>query len=99
MDKFVESVDLHFVKIDCVCLDEAVVAVGDGLKAWEVIKRKHHKIDLILTEAELPSISGFALLTLVMEHDMCKNIPVISTLPLPNNALFSFQLCWSAIGL
>ncbi|KAM1161843.1 hypothetical protein FF1_000946 [Malus domestica] len=54
-----------------------VVAVGDGLKAWEVIKRKHHKIDLILTETELPSISGFALLTLVMEHDMCKNIPVI----------------------
>ncbi|BFG22282.1 hypothetical protein CerSpe_085560 [Prunus speciosa] len=54
-----------------------VVAVGDGLKAWEVIKGKHHKIDLILTEAELPSISGFALLTLIMEHDMCKNIPVI----------------------
>ncbi|XP_068315096.1 two-component response regulator-like APRR5 isoform X1 [Pyrus communis] len=54
-----------------------VVAVGDGLKAWEVIKRKHHKMDLILTETELPSISGFALLTLVMEHDMCKNIPVI----------------------
>lgn len=39
---------------------------------------KHSKIDLILTEAELPSISGFALLSLVMEHDICKHIPVIS---------------------
>ncbi|XP_061996647.1 two-component response regulator-like PRR95 isoform X2 [Rosa rugosa] len=54
-----------------------VVSVSDGLRAWETIKVKHNKIDLILTEAELPSISGFALLTLVMEHDICKHIPVI----------------------
>nr|XP_011468888.1 PREDICTED: two-component response regulator-like PRR95 isoform X2 [Fragaria vesca subsp. vesca] len=54
-----------------------VVSVSDGLRAWETIKVKHSKIDLILTEAELPSISGFALLSLVMEHDICKHIPVI----------------------
>ncbi|KAG6436355.1 hypothetical protein SASPL_101251 [Salvia splendens] len=54
-----------------------VAAVGDGLKAWEVLKARPHNIDLILTEVELPSISGFALLTLIMEHNVCKNIPVI----------------------
>ncbi|KAL3521715.1 hypothetical protein ACH5RR_019864 [Cinchona calisaya] len=54
-----------------------VAAVSDGLKAWEVLKRRPHNIDLILTEVELPSISGFALLTLIMEHEICKNIPVI----------------------
>ncbi|KAF7843817.1 two-component response regulator-like PRR95 isoform X1 [Senna tora] len=54
-----------------------VAAVPDGLKAWEMLKRKASDIDLILTEVELPSISGFALLTLIMEHDICKNIPVI----------------------
>ncbi|KAJ4950924.1 hypothetical protein NE237_027756 [Protea cynaroides] len=54
-----------------------VVAVSDGLKAWEALKGRPHKVDLILTEVELPSISGFALLTLIMEHDICKNIPVI----------------------
>lgn len=54
-----------------------VTAVPDGLKAWEVLKGRPHNIDLILTEVDLPSISGFALLTLVMEHDICKNIPVI----------------------
>lgn len=54
-----------------------VAAVSDGLKAWEVLKGRPHNVDLILTEVELPSISGFALLTLIMEHEICKNIPVI----------------------
>lgn len=54
-----------------------VAAVPDGLMAWETLKDRPHNIDLILTEVELPSVSGFALLTLVMEHDICKNIPVI----------------------
>ncbi|XP_039062492.1 two-component response regulator-like APRR5 isoform X2 [Hibiscus syriacus] len=54
-----------------------VSAVPDGLKAWEVLKANPHNIDLILTEVDLPSISGFALLTLIMEHEICKSIPVI----------------------
>lgn len=54
-----------------------VAAVPDGLKAWETLKERPNSIDLILTEVELPSISGYALLTLIMEHDICKNIPVI----------------------
>ncbi|XP_024028461.1 two-component response regulator-like PRR95 isoform X2 [Morus notabilis] len=54
-----------------------VSAVSDGLKAWETLKEKARNIDLILTEVELPLISGFALLSLVMEHEVCKNIPVI----------------------
>ncbi|XP_030532307.1 two-component response regulator-like APRR9 [Rhodamnia argentea] len=54
-----------------------VAAVPDGLKAWELLKGRPHNIDLILTEVDLPSISGYALLTLIMEHDICKNIPVI----------------------
>ncbi|KAK6936615.1 Signal transduction response regulator, receiver domain, partial [Dillenia turbinata] len=54
-----------------------VVAVPDGLKAWELLRGRPRNIDLILTEVELPSISGYALLTLIMEHEICKNIPVI----------------------
>ncbi|XP_019461788.1 PREDICTED: two-component response regulator-like PRR95 isoform X2 [Lupinus angustifolius] len=54
-----------------------VTAVPDGLKAWQALKRKAPDIDLILTEVQLPAISGFPLLTLIMEHDICKNIPVI----------------------
>ncbi|KAK7354868.1 hypothetical protein VNO80_20419 [Phaseolus coccineus] len=54
-----------------------VSTVCDGLKAWETLKNKASDIDLILTEVDLPSISGFSLLSLVMEHEVCKNIPVI----------------------
>ncbi|XP_060203797.1 two-component response regulator-like APRR9 isoform X1 [Lycium barbarum] len=54
-----------------------VAAVADGLKAWEMLKERPHDIDLVLTEVDLPSISGYALLTLIVEHDKCKNIPVI----------------------
>ncbi|WJX40604.1 hypothetical protein P8452_28059 [Trifolium repens] len=54
-----------------------VAAVADGLKAWEIMKGRPRNFDLILTEVDLPSISGYALLTLIMEHDICKNIPVI----------------------
>ncbi|KAK4273831.1 hypothetical protein QN277_017151 [Acacia crassicarpa] len=54
-----------------------VAAVADGLKAWEILKGRSHNIDLILTEVDLPSISGYALLTLIMEHEICKSIPVI----------------------
>ncbi|KAL1337328.1 hypothetical protein HN51_031997 [Arachis hypogaea] len=54
-----------------------VAAVPDGLKAWEILKGRPRNIDLILTEVDLPAISGYALLTLIMEHDICKNIPVI----------------------
>ena len=61
---------------------DVVIAVPDGLKAWETLKKKAPELDLILTEVELPAISGFALLSLIMEHDICKNIPVISMLTL-----------------
>ncbi|XP_047175697.1 two-component response regulator-like APRR5 [Vigna umbellata] len=40
-------------------------------------KTKHLTLDLILTEWICTSISGFSLLSLIMEHDVCKNIPVI----------------------
>ncbi|CAI0397592.1 unnamed protein product [Linum tenue] len=54
-----------------------VAAVSDGLKAWKLLKERPHNIDLLLTEVDLPSISGYALLTLMTEHEICKNIPVI----------------------
>lgn len=54
-----------------------VTAVTDGLEAWKILQGKSSNIDLLLTEVDLPSISGFSLLTLIMEHDICKSIPVI----------------------
>ncbi|KAL6846713.1 hypothetical protein ACP4OV_024161 [Aristida adscensionis] len=54
-----------------------VAAAADGMKAWEILKEKSFNIDLVLTEVELPLMSGFLLLSAIMEHDSSKNIPVI----------------------
>ncbi|GJN34458.1 hypothetical protein PR202_gb23120 [Eleusine coracana subsp. coracana] len=54
-----------------------VAAASDGMKAWDILKEKSFNIDLVLTEVELPSMSGFLLLSMIMEHDASKNIPVI----------------------
>lgn len=55
-----------------------VVAVADGLKAWEVLKEKRYNFDLVLTEVDIPSLSGIGLLSKIMAAEQCKNIPVIS---------------------
>ncbi|CAL9166509.1 unnamed protein product [Musa hybrid cultivar] len=54
-----------------------VVAVADGLKAWEVLKEKRYNFDLVLTEVDIPSLSGIGLLSKIMAAEQCKNIPVI----------------------
>ncbi|XP_065024584.1 two-component response regulator-like PRR95 isoform X1 [Musa acuminata AAA Group] len=54
-----------------------VAAASDGLKAWDVLMEKPQSVDLVLTEVDLPSISGFGLLTMIMDHESCRNIPVI----------------------
>ncbi|XP_042475625.1 two-component response regulator-like PRR95 isoform X2 [Macadamia integrifolia] len=54
-----------------------VAAVADGLKAWDALKEKHYNFDLVLTEMVMPSLSGFGLLSKMMNNEMCKNIPVV----------------------
>ncbi|XP_062193186.1 two-component response regulator-like PRR95 [Phragmites australis] len=54
-----------------------VSVASDGVKAWDILKEKSFNIDLVLTEVELPLMSGFLLLSTIMEHDASKNIPVI----------------------
>ncbi|KAG0484959.1 hypothetical protein HPP92_008808 [Vanilla planifolia] len=54
-----------------------VAAFADGLKAWEVMKQKNYSLDLVLTEVEMPSLSGLCLLDKIVGTEECKNIPVI----------------------
>lgn len=56
----------------------AVATVADGLKAWEVLREKRYNFDLVLTEVEMPSLSGIGLLSRIVAAEECKNIPVIS---------------------
>ncbi|KAJ8460248.1 hypothetical protein OPV22_033174 [Ensete ventricosum] len=54
-----------------------VTVASDGLKAWDALMEKPQSVDLVLTEVDLPSITGFGLLNMIMDHESCKNIPVI----------------------
>ncbi|GMH07916.1 hypothetical protein Nepgr_009756 [Nepenthes gracilis] len=54
-----------------------VTAVSNGLEAWRILKDSDNQIDLILTEVVMPGLSGIGLLSMIMSHMTCKNIPVI----------------------
>ncbi|XP_062197231.1 two-component response regulator-like APRR3 [Phragmites australis] len=54
-----------------------VAAVADGMKAWEVMRERAYAFDLVLTEVDMPTLSGIQLLARIAAAAECKNIPVI----------------------
>lgn len=56
----------------------AVTAVSGGLEAWKILEDPSNHVDLVLTEVEMPSLSGIGLLANMTSHKTCKNIPLIS---------------------
>lgn len=54
-----------------------VAAVADAMKAWEVMRGRAYAFDLVLTEVNMPTLSGIDLLSRIVAVDECRNIPVI----------------------
>ncbi|XP_022744574.1 two-component response regulator-like PRR37 isoform X2 [Durio zibethinus] len=54
-----------------------VTAVSNSLQAWKILEALTSHIDLVLTELVMPCLSGIGLLSKIMSHKTCKNIPVI----------------------
>ncbi|KAJ8477931.1 hypothetical protein OPV22_021658 [Ensete ventricosum] len=54
-----------------------VTAVANGLQAWKILEDLTSHIDLVLTEVVMPGLTGIGLLSKIMNHKTCKNIPVI----------------------
>ncbi|XP_058109973.1 two-component response regulator-like PRR37 isoform X2 [Magnolia sinica] len=54
-----------------------VTTAANGLQAWKILGDLTNHIDLILTEVVMPCLSGIGLLSKIMSHKTCKNIPVI----------------------
>ncbi|XWS74224.1 hypothetical protein CRYUN_Cryun02cG0197500 [Craigia yunnanensis] len=54
-----------------------VTAVANGLQAWKVLEDLTNHIDIVLTEEDMPVLSGSDLLCKIMNHRTLKNIPVI----------------------
>ncbi|XP_010520321.1 PREDICTED: two-component response regulator-like APRR3 [Tarenaya hassleriana] len=54
-----------------------VTSVSNGLQAWRMLEDENNHIDLVLTEVDMPILSGTSLLYKIMSHKTFKNIPVI----------------------
>jgi two-component system chemotaxis response regulator CheY len=54
---------------------EKIVTEYNGLNAWNTLKKSH--IDLIISDWDMPQMSGLELLRLVKESDTHKHIPFL----------------------
>ena len=52
--------------------------MSNGLEAWRILVDLNNQIDLVLTEVVMPGLSGIGLLSKIMSHKSCQNIPVTS---------------------
>lgn len=52
-----------------------VIAACDGMEAVE--KLPNHKIDLIITDLNMPNLDGFEFIRIVRQNDQYKDIPII----------------------
>ncbi|KAH9700955.1 Two-component response regulator-like PRR37 [Citrus sinensis] len=58
-----------------------VTAVANSLHAWKILEDLTNHIDIVLTEVDMPVVSGIGLLCKIMTHKTLKNIPVIMMSP------------------
>ncbi|CAN6169352.1 unnamed protein product [Urochloa humidicola] len=58
------------------CMYE-VIPAENGQQAWSYLEDMQNNIDLVLAEVFMPGVSGISLLSRIMSHNVCKNIPVI----------------------
>ncbi|KAG2639298.1 hypothetical protein PVAP13_2NG610075 [Panicum virgatum] len=58
------------------CMYE-VIPAENGQQAWSYLEDMQNSIDLVLAEVFMPGVSGISLLSRIMSHNICKNIPMI----------------------
>lgn len=54
-----------------------VLEAANGLQSWKILEDLNNHIDIVLTEVDMPCVSGVSLLCKIMSHKTRKNIPVI----------------------
>jgi len=65
-------------------LNYHVIAAHDGQEAISMGRRHHQDIDVILTDAVMPNLSGLGLLSQLPQELKCKPIILLSGHPLAN---------------
>jgi type IV pili sensor histidine kinase/response regulator len=54
-----------------------ILACRDGQEAWEVLLQNIDKVNLVLTDLEMPRLNGLDLLQNIREHPQTNRLPVV----------------------
>ncbi|WP_071453143.1 hybrid sensor histidine kinase/response regulator [Gloeomargarita lithophora] len=54
-----------------------ILACRDGYEAWEVLLQNTNKVNLVLTDLEMPRLNGLDLIQSIREHPQVNHLPVV----------------------
>ncbi|MEN9215910.1 MAG: response regulator [Gloeomargarita sp. HHBFW_bins_162] len=54
-----------------------IIACRDGQEAWEMLLQNTDKVNLILTDLEMPRLNGLDLIQSIREHPLVNRLPVV----------------------
>jgi two-component system chemotaxis response regulator CheY len=72
-----------FVSISLKVQGYDIIQASDGMEALEILPQ--NKIDLIITDLNMPNIDGFELIKIIRANDEYKEIPIIILSSLTSN--------------
>ncbi|MCP4501765.1 MAG: response regulator [Deltaproteobacteria bacterium] len=54
-----------------------VITCTNGAEAWEIYQREHSKIDLLVSDIEMPQLDGTALVANIRHHNDGERLPIV----------------------
>ncbi|MBF0572962.1 MAG: chemotaxis protein CheW, partial [Desulfamplus sp.] len=64
----------------------SVITAEDGEIAWNLLKERHHEIDLVVTDLEMPNMDGFELTAKIKKDPVLSHFKVIALTSLASDA-------------
>jgi two-component system chemotaxis sensor kinase CheA len=63
-----------------------VIGCEDGARAWDYLTGDEHKVQLVITDVEMPNMNGFELCRRIKQHGLLSKLPVIALTSLASEA-------------
>ena len=63
-----------------------VVGCEDGARAWDYLTSEQHRVQLVITDVEMPNMNGFELCRRIKQHALLSKLPVIALTSLASEA-------------
>lgn len=64
-----------FVSIALSVKGYEIIPCADGMEAMEILP--NHKVDLVITDLNMPNLDGFELISSIRKNDSYKDLPII----------------------